>query len=367
MYSRFSKAKSTKKDTPEKIEKPIEVTEQSNNIEFELNNEKYKLTISNNSNQIQFKLDDLSTSTEYFLEKTLDDLHKINRYFIFFSDPGELSTNLIKQVKKNNITISKESNCCNLIIKNPIIDEEFPLKLEQSTQMNVQSPSESNANTQEINNISSSQIAKMQKRIDDLEKRMKELESLIGDGKNIGVGMISSAEDEGDNEKLFNSNIIKAKEEKIIKSWFNTKIQTAELIYDTTTDGDTMENFRKKCYGQYPTLIIIRTDMGFMFGGYATTGWKENGPLSDYNSFVFSFNPDKKYNVTMPKFGIFGCNDKEKILFQFGCVCFRIEEGCTKNGNNVIRGSGYEKGIIDLIKGDHKFRVSRLEVFKLSF
>ena len=58
---------------------------------------------------------------------------------------------------------------------------------------------------------------------------------------------------------------------------------------------------------------------------------------------------------------------KKKFYFKFGSVCFRIENNCTKSGNNVIRGSGYEKGLIDLIKGDHKFRVSRLEVFKLSF
>ena len=107
--------------------------------------------------------------------------------------------------------------------------------------------------------------------------------------------------------------------------------------------------------------------MGFLLGGYATTAWKEGGPITDYNSFVFSFNPDKKYNVTMTRYALFGSNTKENTLFQFGSVCFRIENNCTKSGNNVIRGSGYEKGLIDLIKGDHKFRVSRLEVFKLNF
>jgi hypothetical protein len=35
---------------------PLEITDQSETIEFELNKEKYKLTISNNSNKIQFKL-----------------------------------------------------------------------------------------------------------------------------------------------------------------------------------------------------------------------------------------------------------------------------------------------------------------------
>ena len=349
MKSRFSKAK-----------KSVEVTDESNTIEFEVNKDKYKLSLTNNSNQITFKLEDLSSSTEYSTEKTFENLQQMNRYFLYFTDPSDLCTNLIKQVKKNNITISKDSNSCNLIIINPITDEEFFLKLDCT-----QSQIHADSNIQETSNSSSPEISNLIKKVEDLEKRMKDLESKIGDGKNLG--MISSVDENDDGEKVFNSNIIKSKEEHVIKSWFNTKILSAELIYDTATDGDSIDDFRKKCYGQFPTMILIRTDMGFLFGGYATTAWKDNGPISDYNSFVFSFNPDKKYNVTMPRFALYGCNSKEKILFQFGSLCFRIEENCTKSGNNVIRGSGYEKGLIDLIKGDHKFRVSRLEVFKINF
>ena len=349
MKSRFSKTK-----------KSIEIMDESNTIEFEVNKDKYKLSIKNNSNQITFKLEDLSSSKEYSLEKTFENLQEMNRYFLYFQDPSDLCINLIKQVKKNNISVSKDSNSCNLIIKNPITDEEFFLTMESP-----KTQSSSNQNLQEISSSSSPEISNLIKKVEDLEKRMQDLESKIGDGKNIGA--LTSLDENDDGEKVFNSNIIKQKEEKVIKSWFNTKILSAELIYDTTTDGDSLDDFRNKCYGQFPTLILIRTDMGFLFGGYATTAWKENGPISDYNSFVFSFNPDKKYNVTMPRFALYGCNKQEKILFQFGSLCFRIENNCTKSGNNVIRGSGYEKGLIDLIKGDHKFRVSRLEVFKINF
>ena len=348
MKSRFSKAK-----------KSMEVTEESNNIEFEVNKEKYKLSINNNSNQIIFKILDLSSSSEYSLEKTFENLQEMNRYFLFFSDPSDLCSNLIKQVKKSNITISKDSNSCTLIIKNPITDEEIFLYLNNS-----QSSIPSSSNTQE-SSFSSNEISTLIKKVEDLEKRMQNLESKIGDGKNLGE--LTSFNENDDGEKVFNSNIINQKEEKIIKSWFNTKILSAELLYDTNTDGDSIDDFKKKCYGQFPTLVLIRTDMGFMFGGYATTAWKDNGPITDYNSFVFSFNPDKKYNVTMPRYALFGCNSKEKVLFQFGSLCFKIEDNCTKTGNNVIRGSGYEKGLIDLIKGDHKFRVSRLEIFKVNF
>ena len=339
-----------------KTSKSFEVKDESNSIEFEVNNNHFKLIISNDQKLIQIILQDLSSSTEYFLEKSLEDLKKLNRYFSFFSDPSELAISLIKQVKKNNITISKESDSYNLEVKNPINDEEFILKLDKS-----QSLTSGPENTKEIKD-SPELVSKLNKKIEDLEKRLKELESKIGEGKNI-----AALNEEIDDDKIFNSNIIKHKEEQIIKSWFNTKIISAELLYDTSIDGDSIEDFKKKCFGQNPTLILIKTDMGFLLGGYATTAWKEGGPITDYNSFVFSFNPDKKYNVTMTRYALFGSNTKENTLFQFGSVCFRIENNCTKSGNNVIRGSGYEKGLIDLIKGDHKFRVSRLEVFKLNF
>ena len=339
-----------------KTSKSFEVKDESNSIEFEVNNNHFKLIISNDQKLIQIILQDLSSSTEYFLEKSLEDLKKLNRYFSFFSDPSELAISLIKQVKKNNITISKESDSYNLEVKNPINDEEFILKLDKS-----QSITSGTGNTKELGG-SPELVSKLNKKIEDLEKRMKELESKIGEGKNI-----AALNEEIDDDKIFNSNIIKHKEEQIIKSWFNTKIISAELLYDTSIDGDSIEDFKKKCFGQNPTLILIKTDMGFLLGGYATTAWKEGGPITDYNSFVFSFNPDKKYNVTTTRYALFGSNTKENTLFQFGSVCFRIENNCTKSGNNVIRGSGYEKGLIDLIKGDHKFRVSRLEVFKLNF
>jgi len=345
MASRFAKSS-----------KSFEILDETSAIEFEINNEKYKLIISSNQNKIQITLQDLSSSIEYFMENTLEDLKKFNRYFSIFSDAGDLSNNLIKQVKKNNITIVKDSDFYNLQIKNPITDEDFFLKLEKS-----QSIISETQNTN-VTSDSPELVTKLKKKIEDLEKRMQDLESKIGEGKNIGV-----ISEEIDDDKIFNSNIIKHKEEQVIKTWFNTKILSTELLFDTNVDGDSIEDFRSKCIGQFPTLILIKTDMGFLLGGYATTAWKENASLTDYNSFVFSFNPDKKYNVTIPRYALFGSNEKENLLFQFGSVCFRIENHCTKSGNNVIRGSGYEKGLIDLIKGDHKFRVSRLEVFKLNF
>ena len=33
---------------------------------------------------------------------------------------------------------------------------------------------------------------------------------------------------------------------------------------------------------QFPTLFIIKTDLGQIFGGYVTSAWKENGPINAF-------------------------------------------------------------------------------------
>ena len=67
-----------------KTSKSFEILDETNAIEFEINNEKYKLIISNNQNKIQIILQDLSSSTEYFLESTLEDLKKIYKKIMTF-------------------------------------------------------------------------------------------------------------------------------------------------------------------------------------------------------------------------------------------------------------------------------------------
>ena len=364
-----------------KSKTPLEISEQSETVEFELNKEKYKLTISNNSNNIQFKLQDLLSmkKNEYFLQTNLKGLLKINRFFNFFENLQEVNQSLIKQVKNNNVSISKEDKLCKFIIKNPINDEEFYLELPKTS-------GDSGDGEQEIND-SIPLVEELRKKIEylensnkDLEKRVEDLEQKLENVQNIErkVEIVKSSKKVNDEEEeeeevvddgiqIFKSNLIGKKDEKAIKGFLQGKLLSSELIFDTATDGDTLDAFKKKCVGQFPTLFIIKTDFGQIFGGYATSAWKEKGPISDYNSFVFTLNPNKKYAVKNARFALYGFNEKENTMFQFGSVCFRVEGGCTKSGSNIIRGTHYEPGFINFIQGDHKFRVSRLEIFKLNF
>ncbi len=110
----------------------------------------------------------------------------------------------------------------------------------------------------------------------------------------------------------------------------------------------------------------MKTNTGIIFGGYATSAWRKDGPITDYNSFVFSLEPQKKYNVTSPSSALYGYHYND-IIFQFGCYEFRIASNCTKNNNNYVSTYCYESGLKNIIKGDGKFIVSRMEIFKLNY
>ena len=217
-------------------------------------------------------------------------------------------------------------------------------------------------NIQEIKNIQEN-IKKFNNSKDlriDFDAKKNDINNILENIKKFGV--INTY-----NYKLIlNSNIINLKEKEIIINFLPKKISSSKLIFDTDIDGDTIEAFKNKCHGKSPTLCIVKTTRGIIFGGYASSKWDEDKYIEDSNSFVFSLNPNKKYCVTNKEYAFHGYSKKYNILFQFGGCCFRIATNCTKNNNSFIMGTQYEKGLIDLIGGDHKFIVSRLEIFLLN-
>ena len=166
---------------------------------------------------------------------------------------------------------------------------------------------------------------------------------------------------------MFCSNIINKDSEQVILNWIPNEVISAVLIFDTYRDGDSIDSFKNRCEGKSPTLVIVKTTKDIIFGGFTTAPWKK-GYSSDNNSFVFSLNPNKKYKVVSTDCAIYGYNYELNIMFQFGGCEFRITNNCSKNNGNEIRGNAtYKSELKDLIKGDHKFIVERLEIFKIKY
>ncbi len=56
-----------------------------------------------------------------------------------------------------------------------------------------------------------------------------------------------------------------------------------------------METFHAKCENQGPTLTVIRTKQGYIFGGYAPDSWESGDMLwkANPNTFIFTLvNPN---------------------------------------------------------------------------
>ncbi len=71
-------------------------------------------------------------------------------------------------------------------------------------------------------------------------------------------------------------------------SCFERRIQS-QLLYRASSDGFTPQAFHATCDKKGPTLTLIRSDKGKLFGGYTGLNWdSESGYLADAGAFLFS-------------------------------------------------------------------------------
>ena len=79
---------------------------------------------------------------------------------------------------------------------------------------------------------------------------------------------------------------------KCIEKWFNT-----ELIYRATTDGFAATTFHSKCDNKGPNISIIKSESGYIFGGYTSLSWDVSGSYASDNSnpFIFSLTRKEKH------------------------------------------------------------------------
>ena len=101
--------------------------------------------------------------------------------------------------------------------------------------------------------------------------------------------------------KIINNNL---KYLESLKTWINPKkIIKAELLYRLSRDGDLISTFHQKCDNKSPTLLIAESLNNRKFGGYTTLNWNlESNQLIDNNTFLFSFDENKKYEKKNKKY-----------------------------------------------------------------
>jgi len=101
-------------------------------------------------------------------------------------------------------------------------------------------------------------------------------------------------EDSGDT-KFPGSKLIKGSFQSKLHKWTNQK-KGWKLIYRASKDGYSASTFHSKCDNQGPTIVIIKSNLGNIFGGYNKNSWTNNNQYSiSMENFLFSYkNKDKK-------------------------------------------------------------------------
>ena len=101
------------------------------------------------------------------------------------------------------------------------------------------------------------------------------------------------------------SNIVNNTEFEIILSFLPDNPKRVTRIYRGKEDGCNSTNFHNKCKDQGYTLTIVKSNLGYTFGGYTTKSWSGEGLIRDNESFVFSLDKKEKYKASHEDSGIY--------------------------------------------------------------
>ena len=63
--------------------------------------------------------------------------------------------------------------------------------------------------------------------------------------------------------------------------WFDDKLSELKMIYRGTEHEFTKESWDQLCHNKGPTLSVIQTDEGRIFGGYTSINWGIKGLHED--------------------------------------------------------------------------------------
>jgi hypothetical protein len=157
-----------------------------------------------------------------------------------------------------------------------------------------------------------------------------------------------------------------------------TKSSKGILLYRATRDGFTSEAFHSKCDGKRNTITIIKNNLNYVFGGYASSAWNSSNTwINDPNAFLFSLrragvSVKDKFTVKQassalygkpnygPRFGvsdIYICNQSNTNFGSYSnfVYSYNLPEGYTKGGNAK-----------DFLAGNFKqWKTTEIEVYQI--
>ena len=316
-------------------EAPTPFTEKNFSTEIDNNKTEFKLSSSENILSISTELN----NKKYRLTISTEELKESNNFFKQFSTFDDL----LKAVQKI-ITTSK-----NIIIKDNFIEIKFKNFFDEDNSIKI--PEEKNINLLYLN------LKKLQIENDNLKQLLLKKKN---DNFETYKNLFNS---------IKNSSILKEGEELMIKNWINSNRKISfELIYKGTRDGDDVKDFHKLCDEISPTLTLAQTKNGNRFGGYTSVALTKNSSdngIYDPNAFVFSIDKKYKYNTNNPSYAV-RSNASRGPCFGDSCPFYIGNKFLTKNTSYSNPSNDYNCPPY-VLTGAEYFTLDELEVYKVKF
>ena len=197
------------------------------------------------------------------------------------------------------------------------------------------------------------------------EPEEKEINNLLNEIKSFG-----------DIQKPNNSlgKLLKEEDCELISKWIKADNQRInkiafKLCYDARKNGDDKNNFDKFCHNAGPTLLVIKTESNYIFGGYTKENWENTNETSykkDNTAFLFSLNNKERIKVKNSDRAI--VNDKNYgPIFGHGnayeiCLFYPL----LSNKIQIMEGGDYGDKKNILIGNESKKPIE-IEIYKVSF
>ena len=226
---------------------------------------------------------------------------------------------------------------------------------------------------EEINN-NKKEILKFESQINILKEENKQLwdkinklEQLLNNSNKVNLNPLTNI---GIDSKIFKSindldfilNYIKLNDK-------NFSFSSLKLLFRGSRDGDSVKKCHELCDNKKNVLEVIKSDSGYIFGGYCKIGFKINENWEykiDNDSFIFSFNLKKIYPAVKNTTGICYIGPSYGLCFS---ASLAILDKFMNNKNSwVCRGDcgNYFSGLnYEINGGSEFFRCEDLEVFQL--
>ena len=148
-------------------------------------------------------------------------------------------------------------------------------------------------------------------------------------------------------------------------------ISKIKLLFRGSRDGERTKTCHELCDNKQHVLIIMKSETGYIFGGYSKIGFKANKILEykiDNNCFLFSLNLKKIYPVIKDKNVICHTRETSGLCF-FGSLMFYDYFMSKKDWPNlnmdIKQYFNNLETVYEMNGGQEYFKCDELEVFQL--